>query len=304
MQDPDPSFRPQHGLTDTLRPGLRRIVAPNPSAMTFRGTNTYLLGERALAVIDPGPDDPTHLAAILAALKPGQSISHIIVTHAHRDHSPLSRALSRATGAPVLAFGDAQAGRSAVMQRLADSGLMEGGEGVDFAFMPDIAVPDGAVISGDGWDLEVLHTPGHFGNHIALGWGQQLFCGDLVMGWATSLVSPPDGDLTDFMASCARVRAGNWARLHPGHGAPINEPLTRIDWLISHRQSREAQILAALGSGPADAATLAAQIYTEIPPDLLPAAARNTLAHLVDLVTKSKVVHNGSLRSTSRFQLS
>ena len=167
MQAPD-DFNPVPGTPDLLQPGARRILAPNPSPMTYRGTNTYLIGEKGLAVIDPGP---------------------VI------------------TGAPVLGFGPASAGRSTVMQHLVDQGLHGGGEGIDTAFLPDIELSDGEVITGDGWSLEVLHTPGHLGNHIALALEDVCFTADHVMGWASSLVSPPDGDLTDFMASFRKLRA-------------------------------------------------------------------------------------------------
>src|SRR5690606_22452615 len=171
--------------------------------MTERGTNTYLLGEGAVSVIDPGPADPAHLAAIRAALAPGERIARIFVTHAHKDHSPLARPLAEATGAPVLAFGDARAGRSARMAALGDE--VGGGEGVDAGFAPDEILRDGARIEAGGRLLEAVHTPGHFGNHLCFRWGSALFSGDHVMGWAPSLVSPPDGDLTDFMASLDRL---------------------------------------------------------------------------------------------------
>lgn len=283
MQDPQPDFRPLPGAPETLAPGLRRIVAPNASPMTYRGTNTYLVGTGGLAVIDPGPMIEAHLDAILAALTPDQRITHILVTHAHLDHSPLARTLSEATGAPVLAFGDATSGRSAAMQALAESGMVGGGEGVDAGFVPDACLPDGALVSGDGWQLEALHTPGHFGNHLSFAWGDMLFSGDLVMGWASSLVSPPDGDLTAFMASLARLAARRWSCFHPGHGAPVERPAARLTELRDHRLMREAQILTALRSGADDAAGLAARIYTETPAALLPAATRNVLAHLIDL---------------------
>ena len=302
MLPPD-DFDPVIGLAETLEPGLRRIVAPNPSPMTYRGTNTYLLGTRQIAVIDPGPDSDAHLATILAALGPGQRISHIVVTHTHVDHSPLARPLSAETGAPVLAFGDAQAGRSAVMQRLAESGLLGGGEGIDASFTPDERLDDGAVISGDGWTLEALHTPGHIGNHLSLAWRDACFTADHVMGWASSLVSPPDGDLTDFMASCARLAARNWRVFYPGHGAPVSDPAARLDWLTGHRRNREAAILSALADGPANAPSLARLIYTDTPPALLDAATRNVLAHLVDLMQKSQVTPVGPLHAGATFRL-
>jgi glyoxylase-like metal-dependent hydrolase (beta-lactamase superfamily II) len=284
-----PPEAPPAGEAVALGPGLRRIVAPNPSPMTFWGTNTYLLGDRDIAVIDPGPDRPAHLKAILDALAPGQRITHILVTHAHLDHSPLARPLAAETGAPVMAYGDARAGRSAVMARLAEEGLAGGGEGVDAGFTPDVTLADGAIVEGAGWRIEALHTPGHFGNHLCFAWDDTLFTGDLVMGWATSLVSPPDGDLTDFMASCERLVRRPSTVLHPGHGAPVTEPHARIDGLIAHRRSREAQILAALAKAPGSAEDLARRIYVETPPALLPAAARNVFAHLVDLTGRGAV---------------
>ena len=301
MQPPD-DFDPPIGVAETLEPGLRRIVAPNPSPMTYRGTNTYLLGTRQIAVIDPGPESTPHLEAILAALKPDQSISHIIVTHSHLDHSPLARPLANRTGAPVLAFGGAHAGRSEVMKTLAQRGLMGGGEGIDAGFAPDQTLADGAQITGDGWTLEALHTPGHIGNHLCLAWGDACFVADHVMGWASSLVSPPDGDLTDFMASCARLLARDWRVFYPGHGAQIDAPAARLAWLVAHRTSREVEILTALQDGPADAVTLAERIYTQTPPALLGAATRNVLAHLVDLVGKSQVQPVGELKADASFE--
>lgn len=301
MQAPD-DFNPTPGEAVALAPGLRRILAPNPSPMTYRGTNTYLLGTKNIAVIDPGPLIQTHLQAILDALEPGQRISHILVTHTHLDHSPLAGPLSERTGAPILAYGDALAGRSAVMSRLAEHGLVGGGEGIDSEFQPHQTLSDGQIIQGDGWRLEVIHTPGHLGNHIALAWGDACFTADHVMGWASSLVSPPDGDLTDFMASCHRLRSRNWSVFHPGHGALVTDPAARLDWLINHRQSREAQILQALTTGPASASELARRIYVDTPEALLMAAERNVFAHLVDLTGKSCVEPVSTLSASTRFR--
>lgn len=301
MQDPQPDFRPQPGAPEDLGPGLRRVLAPNPSPMTFRGTNTYLVGTRGLAVIDPGPDDPAHLDALLAAVGPGQTVTHILVTHAHLDHSPLARGLAEATGAPVLGFGPATAGRRPVMERLALGGLVGGGEGVDSAFLPDVLLADGAVVQGDGWHLEALHTPGHMSNHLAFAWGDILFTGDLVMGWASSLVSPPDGDLTAFMASLGRLQTRPWSVFHAGHGAPVTDPATRLADLVTHRRSREHAILAALTEAPATPTELARRIYTDTPAALLSAAARNVLAHLIDLSEKSLVSAEGPLGADAVF---
>lgn len=301
--DAPDDFNPPTGVAIELEPGLRRVLCPNPSPMTYRGTNSYLLGTRGLAVIDPGPENQTHLAALLAAVEPGQTITHIFVTHSHLDHSPLARDLARETGAPILAFGDWQAGRSAVMETLAAQGLAGGGEGVDAAFAPDITLQDGETIEGDGWSLRAIHTPGHYGNHLSFAWGDALFCGDHVMGWASSLVSPPDGDLTDFMASCARLQSESWRIFHPGHGAPISAPSERLDWLVSHRLGREAEILSALSAGPATAYDIATRIYTDVPSALIGAATRNVFAHLVDLTGKNRVQARPHLSADATFAL-
>jgi len=298
----DSDFNPTAGLAEILDDGLRRVLAPNPSPMTYRGTNTYLLGSDDLAVIDPGPDHPAHMAALLAAIG-GARVSQIIVTHAHVDHSPLAARLAQATGAPVSAFGDALAGRSGVMTALASAGFTGGGEGIDHSFAPDLRLADGARVSGGFGDLDVLHTPGHLGNHICLVWGDQVFTGDHVMGWASSLVSPPDGDLADFMASCARLRAIPARRYHSGHGAPIGDPHARLDWLIAHREARTAQILTTLGDGPATPTQLTTRIYADAPLALRPAAERNVIAHLIDLHGKNMVVATPDLSSTAVFAL-
>lgn len=296
-------FDPVPGRAEQIAPGLRRVLAPNPGPMTWRGTNTYLVGWRDLAVIDPGPDDPAHLAALLAAVAPGQRITHILVTHAHRDHSPLSRKLAQATGAPVLAYGDSKAGRSPVMQRLHAAGLTGGGEGVDAAFAPDTALPDLAMVSGDDWALTAHWTPGHMGNHMAFAWGDAVFTGDLVMGWASSLVSPPDGDMTAFLASCDRIASLDARVFHPGHGAPVTETARRLTDLIAHRRTREAQVLSALSGAPQDLAALTRHIYSDVAPALHPAAARNALAHLIDLHQRGEVAAHPNLGEAAVFSL-
>lgn len=308
MHHPD-SFDPTPEVPEEVAPGIRRILCNNPSPFTFRGTNTYLVGHGGgIAVIDPGPVDDTHLAAILGALRPGEEISHILTTHAHGDHTPLARPLSGATGAPVLAYGPATAGQSEVMRQLAQGAGLGGGEGMDTDFVPDRRLADGVVVEGDGWRLTALWTPGHHCNHLSFdcdtGNGNGvIFTGDLVMGWSTSIVSPPDGDLTQFMQSC-RSLLTRPARLYlPGHGAAVEDPHARLSWLIDHREQREASILEALKQGPADAPALAARVYTDTPPHLLPAAARNVLAHLIDLTGKSLVSPQGELTARSVFTL-
>ncbi len=290
------------GKAIDLRPGLLRVLAPNPSSMTLHGTNTYILGEASVAVIDPGPDSSAHLAAILAAIG-GRRVSHIIVTHSHLDHAPLARPLARTCRAPIIAFGDSLAGRSDVMIGLADSGLTTGGEGVDSTFAPDIAVSDGDMIPGDSWQLKVIHTPGHFGNHICLQWDDALFSGDHVMQWASSLVSPPDGDLGDYMASCRKLTRRVGGPAYPGHGSVVTNLTERVDWLIAHRLQREAQIIAVLHLGPSAIGQLTAVIYTDITPALLPAAARNVFAHLIDLHVRNIVTAVPDLRADATFSM-
>jgi glyoxylase-like metal-dependent hydrolase (beta-lactamase superfamily II) len=285
----------------TLEPGLRRVLAPNPSPMTYWGTNTYILGEGSVVVIDPGPADRIHLEAIKSALKPGETVSHILVTHSHLDHSPLAPLLARETGAPVLAFGDSQAGRSAVMRRLSLHKAIGGGEGVDAEFRPDETLVDGAEIIGAGWSIRAIWTPGHFGNHLCFAWKDAVFSGDHVMGWASSLVSPPDGDLTAFMASTRKLAARSDRIFYPGHGAPIADPKARIDWLIGHRETREAAILAALSGKARTVQNLTVEVYHDTPAALLPAAERNLFAHLVDLTERGIVRARPALSFTADF---
>lgn len=294
------NFAPTPGIPLTLAPDLRLLLAPNPSPMTYLGTNTYILGRDRLAIIDPGPQSPAHLQAIMDAIGTA-TVSHIIVTHSHLDHAPLAKPLAALTGAPVLAFGDAAAGQSEVMHDLMARGVTGGGEGMDHRFIPDQTLANGAKIVGNDWVLEVIHTPGHTGNHICLQWGDAIFTGDHVMGWASSLVSPPDGDLTDFMTSCAKLTNRSARIYYPGHGAPITEPAARLSWLIEHRRRREAQILAVLGDGPCDIASLTAKIYHDVTPNLQKAAARNVFAHLIDLHKRQRVKADPALSEHANF---
>ena len=293
---------PTPGKVDVLAPGLRRILAPNPSPMTFWGTNTYLIGREKLVIIDPGPDSAAHLKAILGAVG-STKVHFILVTHAHLDHTPLAKRLGAEVNAPVLAYGDCHAGRSAVMQRLASEGLTDGGEGIDRDFQPDQIVSHGEVFASNEWYLEVMHTPGHMGNHIALRWDKAIFSGDLVMGWASSLVSPPDGDLDDFLASCEALKARGPEVLYPAHGAPVNPAIDRIDWLIEHRKDRTADILSALAVGARSVDDLTAEIYKDTPKELHPAAARNILAHLISLNESKLVRAKPKLGRNATYQL-
>ncbi|KAJ55858.1 metallo-beta-lactamase [Actibacterium mucosum KCTC 23349] len=281
----------------TPEPGIRQVLAPNGSPMTYHGTNSYILGEGRVAIIDPGPNDPAHLQALLDALQPGEVVSHILVTHSHVDHSAGVTNLAQATGAPVYAFGDTQAGSKPV---LADIG---GGEGLDHTFAPDEIVPDGGWIEGEDWRVQALWTPGHLGNHLCFAWGNVVFSGDHVMDWATSMVSPPDGNLNDFMASLQKLMGRRDRVFYPGHGNPVIDPEARVRNLFDHRKGREAQILDALQDGPADAATLTRRIYTDVDAYLLPAAQRNVIAHLLALVEGGRVVSQGPVSASAVFAL-
>ncbi len=278
------------------------ILAPNPSALTGPGTNTFMLGREKIAVIDPGPNIASHLQAIVNAAGKGR-ITHIFVTHAHLDHSAGAHVLAEATGATLLGYGAPTAGRSPAMRRLAAQGHLGGGEGMDQNFRPDITLSDGEVIESDEWRLQALHTPGHFGGHLAFADNDQIYCGDVVMGWSSTLISPPDGDLADYMRSLARLIDLAPRRLLPAHGAPIETPLPRLAELAAHRRDRTAQVLAALQSAPADATSLARRIY-DVPPQLLPAASRNVLAHLIALAELGVVTPKGEIAADAKFSLS
>ncbi len=296
-------FNPKPGKPEDLAPGLRRLLAPNPSPMTFRGTNTYLLGTRDIAVIDPGPPDDAHLQAIFDSLTAAQRISHVIVTHSHVDHSPLAMVLAQISGAKVHAFGDSRAGVSRSPLSRSDIG---GGEGVDETFMPDVFVPHGGEISGSDWSLIAHHTPGHMGNHLSYEWreGRALFSGDVVMGWATSMVSPPDGDISDFMASLEYLaNLEGCDAYYPGHAAPISDPKARVAELAAHRKSREAEILAQLAAGPATPDAMTREIYVDVDPALWPAAQRNVMAHLIDLTQRKIASPQGEFSQHATFQL-
>ncbi|MBD3765047.1 MAG: MBL fold metallo-hydrolase [Rhodobacterales bacterium] len=269
--------------------GLRRVVAPNPGPLTGAGTNSWIVGRGAVAVIDPGPADPAHLAAILAALAPGERVAAVIVTHAHRDHSPLARPLADRFGAPVHAFGRAREGARSEMAALTRGLDLGGGEGIDETFAPDIPLRDGEAVQGPDWRITAIHTPGHLPGHLCLAWDGWLFSGDHAMGWATSLVSPPEGDMGAYVDSLERLAAQAWHGLLPGHGAAVARAADRLAELIAHRRAREAQILSALAAGPASPRELTARIYADTPVALHPAACRNVLAHLLDLTLKNRV---------------
>jgi glyoxylase-like metal-dependent hydrolase (beta-lactamase superfamily II) len=272
------------GQLEEVAPGLRRVLCDNPGPFTFRGTNTYLIGRGQVAVLDPGPADAAHLATILAATT-GERITHILVSHTHRDHSPGAAALQAATGAPTLGFGPHLTAPEAA------------GEGGDHAFTPDRRLADGEAVEGEDWRLVALHTPGHCANHLcfALEGTGVLFSADHVMSWSTTVVSPPDGDMTDYMASLARLSQRDDRLYLPGHGPPLPEPAGFVATLAAHRREREARVLDALRAARrATAADLVPAAYgPELDPRLVHAAARSLLAHLIKLARDGAAARDG-----------
>jgi glyoxylase-like metal-dependent hydrolase (beta-lactamase superfamily II) len=274
----------EYGRCDQVSPLIRRVIANNPGPFTFLGTGTYIVGAGEVAVIDPGPDMADHLKAILAAVR-GETVSHILVTHHHADHSPLARPLSAATGAPV--YGCAVA-------TIPVEGSVKLEAGYD-RFTPDISVCGGAKIAGRGWTIEAIATPGHTSNHIcyALEEENALFSGDHIMGWSTTVITPPDGDMGDYLASLERVKARHFDTLWPTHGPPVREVTPFIDAYIAHRKEREAQILGELAAGETRIAGMVPRIYAAVDPRLYPAAAHSVLAAMIELVKSGRVVCSG-----------
>src|SRR5438045_6385136 len=285
----------EYGRLEPVAPGIRRIVAKNPGPLTFKGTGTYVVGEGEVAVIDPGPELEEHVAALLASLADEQ-VTHILVTHTHRDHSPAAKALKAGTGAPTYGFGPHAGGKRG------EAGVEEGG---DWDFAPDIVVRDGDEIAGGKWRFEAVHTPGHTSNHLcfALPNSGILFSGDHVMGWSTSVIAPPDGDMAAYMASLDKLLPRRDAVYWPTHGPAITEPQRHARALIAHRREREAGVIDCLKTGVVTVDKMVERLYVGLNPSLRRAAGRSVLAHLIDLIGRDVVMSDGPATVSARFQL-
>ncbi len=274
------------GIPILLEPLVTRVLAPNPSPFTYTGTQTYIVGDRDVAVIDPGPDDHAHLGALIRTIA-GRPVVAILVTHHHRDHSPASRPLAQATGAPIVGAApfaaDYAGGR-------ADAAF-------DRDYAPDRVLAEGEGVRGDGWTLTSVATPGHTSNHLAFALPETraLFSGDHVMGWSTSIVSPPDGDMAAYMASLDKLMTRDDRVYYPGHGDAVDNPQRLVRGMLGHRKQREGQIVRLLAKGaPLTLSAMTAQMYVGLNPRLIPAAERSVLAHLYDLQTRGLVREEGA----------
>ena len=287
----DTKFEPSWGVPVEAAPDVARVTVNNPGPFTFHGTNSYIVGRDTLAVIDPGPEDAAHFAALLAAID-GRPVSHIFVSHTHRDHSPLARRLQAATGAIVAAEGPHRPARPL---RIGELNPLDASADTDF--VPDLALGDDSLVAGDGWTIRTIHTPGHTANHavFALEGTGVLFSADHVMAWATSIVAPPDGAMSDYMASLDRMLSRDDRIYLPGHGGPVRRPAAFVRGLRTHRRMRERAILERLSGGDRTIPAMVAAIYRETDPRLHGAAGLSVLAHLEDLVARGAARADGEV---------
>ena len=276
-------FEAPYGRAIAVTPLIRRMLAPNPGPFTFRGTSVAIVGHARVAIIDPGPDDPQHLEALRRELDQ-LNVRHVLVTHTHRDHSPAARFVKQWTGAPTYGFGPHTPHSGAGVE-----------EGPDREFVPDIVLRNGDIIAGDGFTLECVHTPGHTSNHLcyALREEKALFSGDHVMGWSTTVVAPPDGDMTEYLASLEKLLVRDDCIYWPTHGGAVSNPQQFVSALLRHRLAREAEILTALHAGLATIPEIVQMVYRGLDCSLHYAAALNVLAHLGKLIREGKVRAEG-----------
>lgn len=288
------TFNCRYGSAEQIAPQIRRIVAKNPSPFTFYGTGTYIVGEGDVAIIDPGPNSKDHIEAVLSSVH-SEKITHILVTHTHLDHSPGCRILRQFVDAPTYGFGPHGSGR------ILSGEMVE--EGADNQFVPDIEVSQGDIVNGEGWSFECVHTPGHTSNHVCYQLREQkvLFCGDHVMAWSTSIIAPPDGNLSDYLCSLDLLLKRDDRVYWPCHGPSIDDPKPFVRSYIAHRRRRIKQVLSCLQSGIDSIEEMLPLIYTELPKNMYPAAARSILSTLIYLVETDQVATDSlNLNSTYR----
>lgn len=282
------------GTLEEVAPGIRRMVAPNPGPFTYAGTNTYVVGQGRVAVIDPGPDLTEHVDALMRALA-RETVTHIFVTHTHNDHSPAASPLKAATDALVCAYGPHGVVR-------ANAGVVVE-EGADLEFVPDIFLGDGEHIAGGGWTIEAVHTPGHTSNHLCYALREEgtLFTGDHVMSWSTSVVAPPDGDMQAYMASLEKLLTRSDRVLWPAHGGPVQDPKPFLRAFIAHRAERDAAIAQCLRKGIGRIPDMVKRIYADVDPVLHPAAALSVHAHLIAMVAQGRAATDGAPKLDSLY---
>ena len=285
----DKTFDLKPDQASEVAPGVRAVPADNPGPFTFKGTMSYIIGRGKVAILDPGPDDDAHVAALLDAVR-GETVTHIFVTHTHRDHSPAVPKIKAATGATVYAQGPHRLARPL---HIGETRRLDASADMDFR--PDVALTDGEVVTGDGWTMEAVTTPGHTANHMgfALKEADALFAGDHVMGWSTTIVAPPDGAMSDYMASLHKLARRAEPLYLCGHGMPVHDAPRYVQFLIRHRQAREASIMHRLHKGAANIPTIVKAVYIGLDPRLAGAAALSVLAHLEDLVARGAVATDG-----------
>lgn len=283
-----------YGHSAELSPLIRRVIAENPSAFTFHGTGTYIIGRGKVAIVDPGPLIDSHIESLLDAVE-GEEVSHILITHTHRDHSPAGEIIKAKTGAKTYGFGPHGGGNLGA----------HSGEGGDMDFIPDIAVADGDIIEGDGWSVEAVHTPGHLSNHLCFSLREEkaLFSGDHVMGWSTTVVSPPDGDMSAYMASLEKLLPRDDEIYWPTHGPAIENPKPFVQALINHRLDRMEQARECLRAGPQTIPQMVASMYHDVPEHLHPAAARSLFSHLIHMVNIGEIDAGGDAHEQSLYRL-
>ena len=278
----DTNFEPPFGKAVELSPLIRRVTCNNPGPFTFKGTNTFIVGRGNVAVIDPGPDDDEHLAALLSAVR-GETVSHIVITHTHMDHSPLAAKLKAATGAKTYAA-------TSPVNPFVDSGLRLDAS-IDRDFMPDVLLSDGDTVEGHGWTLESVFTPGHMSNHMSFCLREEkaLFAGDHVMSWSTTVVAPPEGHMGDYMASLRKLLKRDDAIHHSAHGQESRKPLSLVRAILAHRKMREEAIYNRVKAGDDTVGWIVASIYADVDPRLHAAAGLSTLAHLEHLMEQRHI---------------